>query len=61
MSDEEETVVELTLDMIACRCLLQSVSHRLNDWPGGAPEEQQLLKDMQNFLQRCVLELSLNI
>lgn len=61
MSDEEETVIELTLDRIACRCLLQSVSHRLNDWPGGEPEEQQLLKDMQNFLQRCVLELSLNI
>ena len=61
MNEEEEAVVEMTLDRIACRVLLESVNHRINDWPGGEAGEQQLLFEMQDFLRRCVLELSLNI
>jgi hypothetical protein len=59
--EEEEQVVEMTLDRYACRCLLESVNHRLSDWPGGDPEDQVMLMEMQDFLRRCVLELSLNI
>ena len=61
MYDEEEKVIEMTLDRIACRVMLESVNHRINDWPGGPAEEQQLLFEMQDFLRRCVLELSLDI
>ena len=57
--EEEEKVIEMTCDRMACRVLLESVNHRLNDWPGGDPDEQILLHDMQDFLRRCVLELSL--
>ena len=61
MYDEEEKVIEMTLDRVACRVMLESVNHRINDWPGGPAEEQQLLFEMQDFLRRCVLELSLDI
>jgi len=61
MYDEEEKVIEMTLDRIACRVLLESVNHRINDWPGGPAEEQLLLFEMQDFLRRCILELSLDL
>ena len=57
--EEEENVIEMQCDKVACRVLLESVNHRLKDWPGGDPEEQELLMEMQDFLRRCVLELSL--
>ena len=59
--EEEEKVIEMTLDRVACRVMLESVNHRINDWPGGPAEEQILLHEMQDFLRRCVLELSLDI
>ena len=57
----DKQVVEMSLDRYACRCLLESVNHRLNDWPGGNPDDQMLLMEMQDFLRRCVLELSLDL
>lgn len=56
--EEEEKVVEISLDSVACRVLLDSVDLKLSTWSGGEPEEQLLLFEMQDFLRRAVLELN---
>ena len=56
--EEEEKVVEISLDSVACRVLLDSVDLKLSNWSGGEPEEQLLLFEMQDFLRRAVLELN---
>ena len=56
--EEEEKVVEISLDSVACRVLLDSVDLKLSTWSGEEPEEQLLLFEMQDFLRRAVLELN---
>ena len=56
--EEEEKVVEISLDSVACRVLLDSVDLKLATWSGGEAEEQLLLFEMQDFLRRAVLELN---
>ena len=56
---EAENIVVISVDRVGCRVLLEAVNHRLLKWPGGDPEEQQMLFEMQTFLRRSMLELVL--
>lgn len=56
---EAENIVVISVDRVGCRVLLEAVNSRVKDWPGGDPEEQQMLFEMQTFLRRSMLELVL--
>ena len=56
---EAENIVVISVDRVGCRVLLEAVNQRIEKWPGGDPEEQQMLFEMQTFLRRSMLELVL--
>ena len=56
---EAENIVVISVDRVGCRVMLEAINHRIEKWPGGDPEEQQMLFEMQTFLRRSMLELVL--
>ena len=56
---ESENIVMISVDRMGCRTLFEAVNHRVKDWPGGDPMEQEMLLEMQVFLRRSMLELVL--
>ena len=54
--DRTESTVDLTLNAAGLRLLLNSVSHELERWPGGDPEEQDDLQEMKTLLTAALLE-----
>ena len=53
-----EPTVEFSLDAGGLRLLLDSVSYRLERWPGGDPSEQVDLQRMQMLLKAALLEVT---
>ncbi len=53
-----EPTVEFSLDAGGLRLLLDSVSYRLERWPGGDPGEQADLQRMQTLLKAAILEVT---
>ena len=51
----------LTLDIHSIRIILQSVRNELQRWPGGDPFEQEMLKFLDDFFMKLVLEHNLEL
>ena len=54
----DEPTVEMSLNAGGLRLLLDSVTFRLERWPGGEPGEQVDLQRMQTLLKAAILEVS---
>ena len=54
--DNDDLRIDLSLNPAGLRLLLEAVSYRLERWPGGEPEEQKDLQNMQTLLQAAILE-----
>lgn len=53
---EKNYLYQLNLPISAVRQLLASVKTHKQHWAGGDPEEQMMLMDLIDYLQRIVLE-----
>lgn len=51
----------LTLDIHSIRIILQSVRNELQRWPGGDPFDQEMLKFLDDFFMKLVLEHNLEL
>ena len=51
----------LTLDIHSIRIILQSVRNELQRWPGGDPFDQEMLKYLNDFFTKLVLEHNLEL
>ena len=51
----------LTLDIHSIRIILQSVRNELQRWPGGDPFDQEMLKYLEDFFAKLVLEHNLEL
>ena len=47
------------MDMNALRYISKAFDKYVEKWPGGKPEEQELLKEIQLHLHRALLDLQL--
>jgi hypothetical protein len=57
--DDTEVHCIITLDVDCAREVYESVSFRLQKWPGGDPQEQISLENTKNFFYGVYMELLL--
>jgi hypothetical protein len=57
--DDSEVQCIITLDVDCAREVYESLSYRLQKWPGGDPQEQTSLENTKNFFYGVYMELLL--
>ena len=54
------TMMQIETDINGIKTLIYSVEEALRVWPGGNPGQQVELMELKVFLQRCLLELTMD-
>lgn len=54
------TMMQIETDINGIKLLIYSVEQALRVWPGGEPSQQVELMQLKVFLQRCLLELTMD-
>lgn len=54
------TTMQIETDINGIKLLIYSVEQALRVWPGGHPDQQVELMELKVFLQRCLLELTMD-
>ena len=54
------TMMQIETDINGIKLLIYSVEQALRVWPGGHPDQQVELMELRVFLQRCLLELTMD-
>lgn len=52
--------IHILLNEDTCRVLSAAVDYRMEKWPGGHPQEQQILQSVQMKLKGALLEFQFN-
>ena len=56
---EDDVLFNFQVDASALKILVKALDRYIEKWPGGHPEEQEALKNIQLGLRRAVLDCQL--
>lgn len=56
MKGEAEYEITMLMDHLQLQCFYSTLSKAHNNWPGGEPYEQELLKQMRDEAWKLLLE-----